>query len=89
MRFDEYGLQKTAEAVFAMNPTVRECYDTPESFKSFMVSMAYQYLAKSTFCGTYGFYLSSYKLDDGNIEVRATVSPSLVTDYLAKQKEAA
>lgn len=82
MRFDEYDLQKTAEAVFTLNPYVRAVEDSPESLKSFMVSMAYQYLDKLNYFSTYGFCLTAYKDPEGEIMVRASVSPSLVMTYL-------
>lgn len=87
MRIDEYDLTKTAQAVFAMNPSVRAVEDSPESLMFFMVSMARQYLKDSTFFSTYGFYLTAYKDPDGETVVRASVSPSLVMSYLEKQKE--
>lgn len=86
MRIDEYDLTKTAQAVFAMNPSVRAVKDSPESLMFFMVSMARQYLEKSTFFSTYGFCLSAYQNPDGETVVRASVSPSLVMGYLEDQE---
>jgi hypothetical protein len=84
MRFDEYDLDNTATVLWKINLSIRNAFNSIEALKDFMRSSAYLNLAegKHSFFGTFGFYLSSYKLPNGDIEVRSTVSPSLIREYL-------
>ena len=91
MRFDEYDLDNTASVLMEINPSARRAYKNIEDLKDFMRSMAYQYLLgkSTTFFGTLGFYLTSYKSSvDSETEVRATLSPYMVKRYLEKKEYA-
>lgn len=93
MQIDQYSFEKTAEAVFALNPSVSEKFESVKDLEYFMVGRAYEYMGldkdKITFFGTYGFYLSGYKTESGDMMVQATVSPGIVLSYLEQKKEAA
>lgn len=85
MNIDEYDFDKTAQAVFVMNPSMGSenlDYKSWEDFKSFMVSMAYTYMHKTNSFSTGGFCLTAYDEPNGERKVRASVSASLAYDYL-------
>ena len=80
MKLDERDFDDTAQAVFVMNPSARERYETWEDLKSFMIAMAYQYMDDISSFSTGGFQLTSFKgknYDDGNY-VRASVWSRMV-----------
>jgi hypothetical protein len=86
MIFDEYDFEHTAEVVLKMNKSMSD-YDK-EGLIDFMKSMAYQYLYdKNSTCSTGGFVLSSFTGSDGERHIRASVSASLVEEYLKKMKK--
>jgi hypothetical protein len=78
MIIDEYDFEKTARAVFIMNDSAREIYDSWEELKDFMVSMAYTYRDGNHF-GTGGFVLTFF---DGHSDRCVTAS---VNAYVALQ----
>jgi hypothetical protein len=87
MIFDEYDFEHTAEVVLKLNKSMVDLYDK-EGLINFMKSMAYQYLHdKNSTCSTGGFVLSSFTGSDGERHVRASVSASLVEEYLKKMKK--
>lgn len=86
IRIDEYSFDKTAEAVLLLNPAAAEEFKTVGNLKFFMVTNTYIYMTKGQFFGTYGFYLTAFNASNGDTEVKATVSPSLVMDYFTKEK---
>lgn len=88
MNIDDYDFDKTARAVFIMNETTCERYDTWEDLKSFMISMAYTYGHKTTSFSTGGFQLTFFNGHDGEINCRASVSAYTALRYaerVAKQ----
>jgi hypothetical protein len=74
MRIDEHDFEYTAKAVYIMNVSVRESYDSWEDLREFMISMAYTYCHESTSFSTSGFNLTAYASPDGKERVvRASV----------------
>lgn len=82
MNIDEYDFDKTAQAVFVMNPSAPAQYDTWEDLKSFMISMAHTYMHKNNSFSTGGFNLTAFDGSNGDRCVRASVSGSLAYSYL-------
>jgi hypothetical protein len=82
MNIDEYDFDKTAQAVFIMNPSAPTQYDTWEDLKSFMISMAHTYMHNNNSFSTGGFNLTAFDGSDGERHVRASVSGSLAYSYL-------
>jgi len=82
MKIDDYDFERTAQAVFVMNPSAPQNYDTWEDLKSFMVSMAYAYCHESHSFGTSGFNLTAYNGPDGERVVRASVSSYVALEYV-------
>jgi len=83
LRIDNYSFTKTAEVVYAINPSVREKFDVPYDLLRFMIDLAYQYQYETTSMGTYGFELTFFPSSDGQAKVcKASVSPSLVHGYI-------
>lgn len=82
MIIDDYDFDKTAQAVFVMNPSAPTQYDAWEDLKSFMVSMAHTYMHKNNSFSTGGFNLTAFDGSDGERHVRASVSGSLAYSYL-------
>jgi geranylgeranyl pyrophosphate synthase len=90
MKLDENDFEYTAKAVFVMNPSARERYETWEDLKSFMVGMAYQYMDNIASFSTSGFQLTSFKgsdAADGNY-VRASVSAYTAMKYVEQIQKA-
>ena len=89
MKIDEFDFEYTAQAVYIMNPSSAEQYDSWEDLKSFMVMMAYQYGHKTNSFSTSGFQLTFFQGHDGEINCRASVSAYVAMKYLEKQLETA
>ena len=90
MKIDEQDFENTAHAVYIMNPSAQERYDSWEDLKSFMVSMAYQYMDDITSFSTGGFQLTSFKgsgNDQGNY-VRASVSAYTANEFAKRMTKA-
>lgn len=93
MNIDDYDFDKTAQAVFIMNPSAREQYNTWEDLRSFMVSMAYTYGHKNNSFSTGGFQLTFFTGSDGETCCRSSVSSYTALEYakninkIAKQLE--
>ena len=82
MNIDEHDFEYTAKAVYLMNVSVRESYDSWEDLRSFMVSMAYTYCHESNSFSTSGFNLTAYASPDGKERVvRASVSGYVAYQY--------
>jgi hypothetical protein len=81
MRIDDTDFDYTAKAVYLMNVSVRESYDSWEDLRSFMVSMAYTYCHKSNSFSTSGFCLTAYDDQSGERVVRASVMSYLAFQY--------
>jgi len=82
MRIDEHDFEYTAKAVYLMNPSAREHYDSWEELREFMVSMAYTYCHESTSFSTSGFNLTAYASPDGKERVvRASVMGYVACQY--------
>ena len=86
MKIDEYDFDRTAQAVFIMNPSAPQNYDTWEDLRSFMVSMAYTYCHETNSFGTSGFNLTAYNGPDGERVVRASVSSYVALEYVNRVK---
>lgn len=87
MRIDDYDFDQTAQAVFVMNPSAHQNYDTWEDLKSFMVSMAYTHGHATTSFSTSGFQLTFFNSSDGeDICVRASVSSYVALEYTKRVK---
>jgi hypothetical protein len=82
MNIDDYDFDKTAQAVFVMNPSAPTQYDAWEDLRSFMVSMAHTYMHKNNSFSTGGFVLTAYDEPNGERKVRASVSGSLAYSYI-------
>lgn len=82
MNIDEHDFDYTAKAVYIMNPSAREQYDSWEDLRSFMVSMAYTYCHESNSFSTSGFNLTAYASPDGKERVvRASVMGYVACQY--------
>jgi hypothetical protein len=82
MRIDEHDFEYTAKAVYIMNVSVRESYDSWEDLREFMISMAYAYCHKSNSFSTSGFNLTAYASPDGKERVvRASVMGYVACQY--------
>jgi len=81
MNINDTDFDYTAKAVYLMNVSVRESYDSWEDLRSFMVSMAYTYCHKSNSFSTSGFCLTAYDDQSGERVVRASVMSYLAFQY--------
>jgi len=87
MIIDEYDFDKTAQAVFIMNPSARDRHEDWQELRSFMVSMAYTYCDNTTSFSTGGFQLTFFKGSDGETHCRASVSSTVALQYAEKINE--
>lgn len=90
MKLDEHDFDNTAQAVFVMNPSASERYETWEDLKSFMIAMAYQYMDDISSFSTGGFQLTSFKgkdFSEGNY-VRASVSAYTANQFAKRMVKA-
>jgi hypothetical protein len=85
MNIDEHDFEYTARAVYIMNPSAKERYDSVEDLRSFMVSMAYQYMHESHSFSTSGFCLTAYDSPSNERVVRASVMSYVAIQYLKDQ----
>jgi len=81
MKIDEFDFEHTARAVYIMNPSARDQYDSWEDLREFMYSMAYHYAHETTSFSTGGFQLTFFKGHDGEINCRASVSAYVALKY--------
>ena len=87
MNIDDYDFDMTAQAVFAMNPSAPQNYDTWEDLKSFMVSMAYTYGRQTNSFSTSGFQLTFFPSSNGeDISCRSSVSSYVALEYTKQVK---
>jgi len=86
MRIDDYAFEQTAQVVYTMNNSAREQYDSWEDLRSFMISMAYQYVGKHTHFATGGFVLtfSRSSVDSDDWYVTASVQPYTALRYIER-----
>jgi len=86
MRIDDYAFEQTAQVVYTMNNSAREQYDSWEDLRSFMISMAHQYVGKHTHFATGGFVLtfSRSSVDSDDCYVTASVQPYTALRYIEK-----
>lgn len=84
MKIDYYDFDTTAEAVFIMNDSAREQYETWEDLKSFMISMAYTHGHKGHSFSTGGFQLTFFNGHDGEINCRASVQAYTALKFAKK-----
>jgi len=87
MKLDDYDFDMTAKAVFAMNPSAPQNYDTWEDLKSFMVSMAMTYGHQTNSFSTSGFQLTFFPSSGGeDISCRSSVSSFVALEYVNRVK---
>lgn len=87
MRLDDHAFEQTARAVFIMNDSARERYETWEDLKSFMIGMAYQYgHGSTTSFSTGGFHLSFSKSNAYPDELYVTASVQAFTALCYAEK---
>jgi hypothetical protein len=82
MYIDEYDFVNTAKAVFVMNDSAKERYESWEDLRSFMIDMAYAYGGSTNSFSTGGFQLSFFNGSDGEINCRASVSAYVALKYV-------
>jgi len=91
MILDQYDFDNTAQAVYIMNPSAQERYDSWEDLKSFMVGMAYQYMDDMASFSTGGFQLTSFKGKGEHSKenyVRASVSAYTANEFAKRMENA-
>lgn len=81
MIINDTDFDYTAKAVYLMNVSVRESYDSWLDFREFMISMAYAYCHKSNSFSTSGFCLTAYDDTSGERVVRASVMGYVAFQY--------
>jgi len=86
MKIDEYDFERTAQAVFIMNDSARNQYDSWKDLQSFMIGMAYTYCYENNSFSTGGFNLTAYNGPDGERVVRASVSSFVALEYTKRVK---
>lgn len=82
--FDDYCFEKTAQAVFIMNDSIRDLYDSWEEVRDFMETMASLYIRESNHFGTAGFVLTGFDGFGGKRHVTASVSSHVALLYAGK-----
>jgi len=89
MKFDDFSFENTARAVYTMNPSAQERYDSWEDLKSFMVGMAYQHMDDNASFSTSGFQLTSFKISGGEGKyVIASVSAYTANEFVKRMENA-
>jgi hypothetical protein len=89
MQFDDLSFENAARAVFFMNPSAQERYDSWEDLKSFMEGMAYQHMDDNTSYSTGGFQLTSFKISGGESKyVIASVSAYTANEFAKRMVRA-
>ena len=80
--YSEYDIDNTARAVFIMNESARELYDSWEELREFMLSTVSQYAdnEKVTSFSTGGFHLS-FSRDDRSVYVTPSVQAYTALRY--------
>ena len=81
MILNDLSFEQTARAVYIMNPSAQERFDSWEELESFMRSMAYQYCGNSNSFGTSGFQLTAFTCSDGERCVFASVQAYTALKY--------
>jgi hypothetical protein len=83
LKFDDNTFEQTAAVLWRINSSVRDKFQDTDHLRSFMESMAYQYLTDSHFFSTAGFCLTAYDRVDGVREVVATVQTYTVHRFVS------
>jgi len=88
MKIDRDEFTKTASVILVVNEHAKERF-TIESLTNFMIGMAHKTIdgEGATFCGTMGFYLTGFRDYDNELQVRATLAPWIVDEYLQSQRK--
>ena len=86
MRIDDHAFEQTARAVYLMNESAQERYDSWDELREFMFDMASQYShTTTTSFSTGGFHLSfSRAAIDSDTYVTASVSAFVALRYAEK-----
>jgi len=81
---DDYCFEKTAQAVYIMNDSIRDLYDSWEEVRDLMETMARLYSRGSNHFGTAGFVLTGFDGVGGKRHVTASVSSHVALLYASK-----
>lgn len=82
MKFNEPDFERTAQAVYAMNPYSKDRFGSPEGLKNWMIQLAHGNMAYTTNLSTGGFLLTSFVDDSGEVNVIASVSAYTAHEFL-------
>jgi hypothetical protein len=85
MKIDKSNFEQTARAVYTMNPSAWERYDTWEDLELYMVACARMHCHDNNSFSTNGFQLTFFKGHDGKINCRTSVSSYTALKYLENQ----
>ena len=88
MNYDKDDFAQVARVLLIVNTHAKERF-TEETLVDYMVSMAYRTIEGegATFCGTMGFYLTGYKDYKNETQVRATLAPWLIENYIQAERK--
>ena len=79
IKLDDYDFERTAKAVYIMNPSAREMFDDWEGLRSWMESLAYK-MGSDICLSTGGFQLTAFPFGEGRM-IRASVSAYTALRY--------
>jgi|GEM_PF-6377047 len=80
IRIDNYDFERTAKAVYAMNPSVHDMFDDWQGLRYWMESLAYK-MDSDISLSTGGFHLTAFPTAEGRM-VRASVSAYTALRYV-------
>jgi hypothetical protein len=88
MNYDKTDFAQVARVLLIVNSHAKEQF-TEETLVDYMVSMAYSTIEGegATFCGTMGFYLTGFKDHNKETQVRATLAPWLIENYIQAERK--
>ena len=81
MNINDSEFEDTAKAVYIMNDSARERYESWEDLREFMIDMAYTYCHESNSFSTSGFCLTAYDSPDKERIVLASVSAYVACQF--------
>jgi len=80
IKIDNYDFERTAKAVYAMNPCMHDMFDDWQGLRSWMESLAYK-MEDTISLSTGGFQLTAFPTTEGRM-VRASVSAYTALRYV-------
>jgi len=80
IKLDDYDFDRTAKAVYIMNPSVHDMFDDWQGLRSWMESLAYK-MGSDISLSTGGFQLTAFPFGEGRM-VRASVSAYTALKYV-------